>query len=368
MSKSLGSKAAAARRGQELPVDVLPQIFHFVGDAFDVARCAAVARPWSAVVASDAYWRGWAVSLGFVGERKELDRVKLRYDGWSHTRAGPYKGPYKYGEFGTERSPEQLAYEATDKCLVVAWSNIRRDIDRIASNWRARDSEEDSRRRSRRVVQNLPQGGVVAPHARVSLKDQFSWQRRIADMTDGACVLQRTELETTALFGGSELCNEEYSIKFRVFTFEDIWEFLESEGYGPAPSALFSRSPAARPLRQGATMFGEPNPRWIPFADFQAGRGDENLPSNLDHFGDVISPHAALLVVLDFEGPAARDDEGADEISSDVGYAFTTHVPEFGPGAMTLSYDMAPFVNVCHFLDFAGDLRHDPMSFLGHEW
>lgn len=293
MSKSLGSKAAAARRGQELPVDVLPQIFHFVGDAFEVAWCAAVARPWRSVIDSDAFWRSWATSLGFVGAQKELDRKHLSYDGWAHTRSGVYDGPYKYGEFGTEKSPEQVAYEATDKCIVLALSTLRRQLDGIASAWRARDSEEDSRRRSRRVVQNLPQGGGVAPHARVSVKDQLAWRQRITDITDGACVLQRTELEAIALLGGSERWNEEYSIKFRVFTFEDIVEFLESEGHRPAPSALFLRSPAARPLRQGAMMVGEPNPHWIPFADFQAGRGDENLPCNVErHFGEVIDPRA----------------------------------------------------------------------------
>ena len=33
--------APAARRGRELPVDLMPHVFEYMGDAFDVARCAA---------------------------------------------------------------------------------------------------------------------------------------------------------------------------------------------------------------------------------------------------------------------------------------------------------------------------------------
>ena len=216
----------------------------------------------------------------------------------------------------------------------------------------------NSRRRSRRVAQNLPQGGGVAPHARVSVKDQLAWRQRIAELTDGACVLERAQLEIIGLLGGSERWNEEYSIKFRVFTFEDIEAFPENEGHEPAPSALFSRPPAARPLRRGATMPGPPNPDWIPIADFQAGR--ENLPCPISRrHGDVIDPHAALLVVLDF---SPRDD---DDITSDVGYAFSTRI---APSVLSLSYDMAPFCSLCHFIDFAGDLRHNPTTFLEHDW
>ena len=354
------STAPAARRGRELPVDLMPHVFEYVGDAFDVSRCAVVARPWRSVVDSDAFWRRWAASLGFVGEQKELDRKELTFEGWAHPRAGVYEGPYKYGEFGTDLSPEQLAYGQTDKCLVVALSNLRRRLDEIASRWGMGDSEEDSRRRSRRVAQNLPQGGGVAPHARVSIKDQLAWRRRIAELTGGACVLERAQLEIIALLGGSERWNEEYSIKFRVFTFEDIEAFLESGGHEPAPSALFSRPPAARPLRRGATMPGQPDPHWIPVADFQAGRGDDNLPCPISwRHGDVIDPHAALLVVLDF---SPRDD---DDITSDVGYAFSTRI---APSVLSLSYDMAPFCSLCHFIDFAGDLRHNPTNFLEHDW
>ena len=366
-SKSTAA-APAARRGRELPVDLMPHVFEYMGDAFDVARCAAVARPWRSVVDSDAFWRRWAASLGFVGEQKELERKELKFDGWAHPRAGVYEGPYKYGEFGTDLSPEQLAYGQTDKCLVVAWSTLRRRLDGIASRWGMGDSEEDSRRRSRRVVQNLPQGGVTAPHARVSVKDQLAWRRRIAELTDGACVLERAQLETIALFGGSERWNEEYSIKFRVFTFEDIEAFLESDGHEPAPSPLFSRPPAARPLRRGATMFGEPNPNWIPVADFQAGRGDENLPFPISrHYDDVIDPHAALLVVLDFS-TRNDDDDVTSNFMIEVGYAFSGRLLSAGPGARTLGYDMAPFVSLCHFIDFAGDLRHNPDIFLEHDW
>ena len=351
--------APAARRGRELPVDLMPHVFEYMGDAFDVARCAAVARPWRSVVDSDAFWRRWAASLGFVGEQKELDRKELTFEGWAHPRAGVYEGPYKYGVFGTDLSPEQLAYGQTDKCLVVALSNLRRRLDAIASRWGMGNSEESSQRRSRRVAQNLPQGGGVAPHARVSVKDQLVWRRRIAELTDGACVLERAQLEIIALLGGSERWNEEYSIKFRVFTFEDIEAFLESEGHEPAPSALFSRPPAARPLRRGATMPGPPNPDWIPIADFQAGR--ENLPCPISsQHGDVIDPHAALLVVLDF---SLRSE---DNVCSDVGYAFSTR--PFGPDLPILSYDMAPFVSLCHFIDFADYLRHTPRLFLEHDW
>ena len=106
-------------------------------------------------------------------------------------------------------------------------------------------------------------------------------------------------------------------------------------------------------------MRGQPDPHWIPIADFQAGR--ENLPCPISsQHGDVIDPHAALLVVLDF---SLRSE---DNVCSDVGYAFSTR--PFGPDLPILSYDMAPFVSLCHFIDFADYLRHTPRLFLEHDW
>ena len=62
------------------------------------------------------------------------------------------------------------------------------------------------------------------------------------------------------------------------------------------------------------------------------------------------------------------DDDATSNFMIEVGYAFSGRLLSAGPGARTLGYDMAPFVSLCHFIDFAGDLRHNPDIFLEHDW
>jgi len=37
-------------------------------------------------------------------------------------------------------------------------------------------------------------------------------------------------------------------------------------------------------------------------------------------------------------------------------------------GSTTLLKPNDWFVSLCHFIDFAGDLRHNPTTFLEHDW
>ena len=46
----------------------------------------------------------------------------------------------------------------------------------------------------------------------------------------------------------------------------------------------------------------------------------------------------------------------------------SARVREQKVGSTTLSKPNDWFVSLCHFIDFAGDLRHNPDIFLEHDW
>ena len=344
-ARSKVPKTAASPRGRRspaaavvpLPGDVVPLVLSYA-DPFNAYKSAVVCSAWRKVVTADKFWAERRAALQLT----EKDRRELEYQGWSHTRSGVYRGPHKNGPFGSTRTPLELAYQRTDRCLVLGLANQRHKLDHIADLWR--DGHAGVR---------LPgAGSSVALDSPVGLEDQLAWIRRVKELS--GIVVSRMLPETLARLGGSQIWNAASGVKLRVFTLDETLAFLEAG----SESATGSREPASVPLFGGRTRGSKaplrpsvwplaPWKLWIPVADFEFG---EPLPKSRPSM-EPLRNHAALVAVTYDVTPYEPTASGVIYYTKDEnGYTHTEH--------------MTPFVNICHFMEIATFLNNDPAAFL----
>ena len=350
-TRSKVPKTAASPRGRRspaaavvpLPGDVVPLVLSYV-DPFNACKSAVVCSAWRKVVTADKFWAERRAALQLT----EKDREEMEYDGWSHTRSGLYRGPHKNGSFGSPQTPLELAYQRTDRCLVLGLANQRHKLDHIADLWR--DGHAGVRLRGA--------GSSVALDSPVGLEDQLAWIRRVKELS--GIVVDRLVPQALGRLGGSQIWNPASGVKLRVFTLDETLAFLEAGG----ESATGSREPTSVPLFGGLTRgskqplrpsvwpVGESWKLWIPVADFEFG---EHLPKSRPSM-EPLRNHAALVAVTYDLTPhqTLRTVSGLVYYTRDEnGYTHTEH--------------MTPFCNICHFMEVATNLRDDPDEFLDDE-
>ena len=96
------------------------------------------------------------------------------------------------------------------------------------------------------------------------------WRREI-ERISGGVVVSRQDLELIGLFGGSERWNREADMALRLFTMDEILQFLESGGREPKDVPLFREQ---RPLRTDDADYPAEEPWPCNFENFYLPIGD----------------------------------------------------------------------------------------------